>query len=65
MNIKIDSVSYSYPEKMALESISASIAPGVTVLLGPNASGKSTLIKCLAGWLSPAGGVFFDGEPLD
>lgn len=38
----------------------------VTALVGPNASGKTTLIKCVLGLTrQQAGTIFFDGEPLD
>ncbi|MBS7543236.1 ABC transporter ATP-binding protein [Ancylobacter oerskovii] len=38
---------------------------GFSVIIGPNASGKSTLLRCLAGLLPPmAGEVRIDGAPL-
>ena len=52
--------------KTALENVSLSLAPGEVVgLSGPNASGKTTLLKVLAGLLLPArGAVTLDGQDL-
>ncbi len=48
-----------YPGKMAvtaLDSLTVSVAPGVTGLVGANGAGKSTLIKILLGLISPTRG---------
>ena len=38
----------------------------ITAIVGPNASGKTTLIKCILGLIHPqAGLILFDGKPLD
>lgn len=48
MILKADSISFSYPNKKVLESISFSIDKGDCVaILGVNGAGKSTLLKCL------------------
>jgi iron complex transport system ATP-binding protein len=48
-----------------LQQVSAQAAPGrITALLGPNAVGKSTLLRCVIGALRPtAGEVLLDGQP--
>lgn len=50
---------------LALDSISFSVSPGeVMALVGPDGAGKSTLIRIIAGLLTPgSGGVFFEGKP--
>lgn len=55
-----------HPDKPVLRGASLSLHPGrVAVLLGPNASGKSTLLRVLLGELSPAAGsVEWDARPL-
>jgi ABC-type cobalamin/Fe3+-siderophores transport system ATPase subunit len=49
-----------------LESVAVQFASGsVTAVLGPNGGGKSTLLGCMAGLLSPSrGSVELDGMPL-
>lgn len=51
---------------MALKDASLTIEPGkITALLGSNGSGKSTMVKILAGLYSQnSGEVFFDGKPV-
>ena len=40
-----------------LQGVDLALEPGrVTALVGPNASGKSTLIKCVLGLVRPDGG---------
>jgi iron complex transport system ATP-binding protein len=48
------------------DGVSLAVDPGrVLVLLGPNGTGKSTLLKCLAGLLRPQRGVVrLDGSPI-
>ncbi len=41
---------------MALDSLSVSIDPGITGLVGSNGAGKSTLVKILLGLVAPSGG---------
>lgn len=55
-----------YPGKQVLKNVSLSIPAGkVTVILGPNGCGKTTLLKCLCGILPVKDGeVLLDGENL-
>jgi iron complex transport system ATP-binding protein len=50
-----------------LEPLNFSLSRGeLLAIIGPNASGKSTLLKLLAGLLSPdAGAVLLDGQPVN
>ena len=52
--------------KPVLQEVTVDAHPGrVVVLIGPNAAGKSTLLKALAGLLRPAhGDVLFNGESV-
>ena len=50
-------ICFDYRKKEVLRSVSFSVARGaICGLLGPNASGKTTLLKCINGVLQPRGG---------
>jgi iron complex transport system ATP-binding protein len=59
-------VQLAYHDRIVVEDLSISIPTGeVTVIVGPNACGKSTLLRALARLLSPkAGVVLLDGEEI-
>ncbi len=65
MSVRVKDVSHQYGRVRALQGVTADAAPGrITAVLGPNAAGKSTLLRCVIGGLSPAVGcVLIDGEP--
>lgn len=54
--IDVQSVSVVFGRTRALDGINLKINEGVTGLFGPNASGKSTLLRALAGLLRPTAG---------
>ena len=56
-----------YGNKVALNHVDLSLESGRIVgLLGPNGSGKTTMLKLANGLLTPTdGGIFIDGELLD
>ena len=56
----------SYARRIALDDISFEVAPGeVFGLLGPNGSGKTSLMRCLTGLLkADRGTVWLDGKAL-
>lgn len=60
-------VSFGYGEVQVLRDLSFSIAPGTSVaLVGLSGSGKSTIIKLMAGLLKKSGGeLLLDGMELD
>jgi Cu-processing system ATP-binding protein len=64
--IRIHHVSKSFGDLRVLDDVTLEIAPGaVTAILGPNASGKSTLIKCVLGLVNPdRGKILVDGDPV-
>ena len=55
-----------YGERQVVHEVSVAIPDGkVTVVVGPNACGKSTLLKGLARLVRPQGGVvLLDGEAI-
>ena len=55
--LAVVAMSFDYRKKQVLHSISFSVARGaICGLLGPNASGKTTLLKCINGVLRPREG---------
>ena len=55
--IKVDNISKSYYDKVAIDGISLTVLPGqIQGLVGDNGAGKTTLIKCMAGIYKPEKG---------
>lgn len=64
MTLTIDQLGVRFGQREALGPVSWSFATGkVTTILGPNAAGKSTLLRCLIGAQRPTvGSVHLDGH---
>ncbi len=62
----VSSVSFAYQQQSALQDVSLQIGPGERIaLLGANGSGKSTVLRLLAGLSFPSqGSISFFGESL-
>lgn len=62
-----ESLTLGYDARIVSAGLSVSIPAGeFTVIVGPNACGKSTLLRSLARVLAPlAGEVFLDGQPIE
>ena len=58
MTLRFEQLSHSYGRVVALRDVHVAAEPGrVTAIIGPNAAGKSTLLRCAIGSLRPTGGV--------
>ncbi len=66
VRIKINGLTYSYGENDAVHDVSIEVKEGEFVgLIGPNGSGKTTVLKNLYRALTPdKGTIFLDGENL-
>ena len=67
MKLQTFSVTFSYGKKLVIRGCDLIFEPGkLTVIIGPNGCGKSTLINLLGGFLTPdSGTVLLDGKNLD
>jgi len=67
--IVVDRVDAGYGAVSVLRGVSVTVEPGETVaLLGTNGNGKSTLIKCIMGMVTPTAGEVYlevDGRRAD
>ena len=61
-----DALSLAYDDRMIVDGLSLQVPTGqITVIVGANACGKSTLLRGLARLMKPKGGVvLLDGEPI-
>ncbi len=66
MELLVKDLSFKYGKKMVLNSVSFKLSPGkVTAIMGPNATGKTTLIKCIAGILKASGEILYNGVTIN
>jgi branched-chain amino acid transport system permease protein len=65
--LEVRSVSKRFATVPALENVSLTVAAGtIHALIGPNGSGKTTVVRVLSGTATADGGVVtLDGEPLE
>lgn len=62
IGIEFDKICFSYPGDVhqTLKNLSLRIEPKERVMIyGKNASGKSTLLKIIAGWMEPTSGLYY------
>lgn len=58
--LQFEGLCAGYDHQERLHRVSAQIAPGqLSVVIGPNGCGKSTLMKCMAGLLKPSAGTLW------
>ena len=61
--LEIKNLNFGYGSMPVLKNINMEVAPGrITAILGPNAVGKSTLLRCIAGILKPEGNILLNGK---
>ena len=65
--VKVEKVSKCFGKARVLNNVSFEIPKGsVLGILGPYGSGKSTLMRIIAGLIKTWGGsIYFDGKPIE
>jgi len=65
-NLIVEELTLGYGERTVIEGLDLAIAPGqITAIVGPNACGKSTLLRSMSRLLTPrAGHVILDGASV-
>jgi ABC-type Fe3+/spermidine/putrescine transport system ATPase subunit len=65
--VRMESVGKRYGVQWAVRDVSLSVRPGeLYTLLGPSGCGKTTLLRLLAGFITPdTGRILVDDEPID
>jgi len=65
MKLEVKELSVKLNGKEVLKDISLNLFPGITALVGENSSGKTTLLKSIAGLIKPQrGDVLLDGRSI-
>lgn len=65
--VRLEQVCFGYSGSPVVQNVNAQLQPGkVTALIGPNAAGKSTLMRLMLGRLTPwSGGVQVQGRGVE
>jgi iron complex transport system ATP-binding protein len=64
VRIEIRDLRFSYGRFQVLKDICMEAGPMVTAVIGPNAAGKSTLLKCISGMLKAEGTILLDDRDM-
>ena len=64
--LRVRGLGHAFGPRTVLEGVDLTVLPGkITVIVGANASGKSTLLRAMSRLLTPKSGrVLLDGDPL-
>jgi len=66
VRLEIKNLKFGYNSKPVLKNINMEVSPGkITAVIGPNAAGKSTLLKCIVRILKPEGSILLDGKEIN
>jgi len=64
LKLEINNFSFGYNSSLIFNEMNFKIESKITILIGPNAAGKSTFLRCIAGVLDPEGTILFDGKDM-
>jgi len=64
--LEVDGATISYGERVVLDGLDLVVPPGrISIIVGANACGKSTLLRAMARLLAPTSGtILLDGAPI-
>ena len=62
MSVRLEQLSFSYGAQPVLTGVDLRLDSAVTAVIGPNAAGKTTLLRCISGSLKPQGKVWLNGK---
>lgn len=66
MELRIDSITKEFKDKVAVNNFTTTLENGIYGLLGPNGSGKTTLMRMIADVVKPTkGSIYVDGKDKD
>lgn len=61
--LTLDSINFTYPGRdSTLRNVNLTLSPGISLLVGPNAGGKTTLLRLLAGLVEKDAGTIRETE---
>src|SRR5438445_11623967 len=65
-SLRVEALRVAYHDRVVIDGLDLKIPPGkITVIVGANACGKSTLLRTLARLLTPReGAVYLDGRSI-
>ena len=61
-HLQLESIDFRFDARLIFSQFSVTLAPGITWLRAPNGKGKTTLLRLMAGALSPQAGRIRLGE---
>ena len=62
MSIYLENLFFSYADQAVFDNLNAAILPGLNLVTGNESTGKSTLLKILAGQLKPNSGTIIGSD---
>lgn len=62
--MEVKDIKSSYNGKEILHDVNISSDEDMIAIVGPNAAGKSTLMKCMSGTIPYIGEIYFEGVPI-
>lgn len=64
MSLRLEQLSFAYGSEPVLSRIDLQLDCAITALVGPNAVGKTTLLRCITGALKPQGRIVLNGRDI-